>query len=222
MPSGDRILIFTKAAVPGKVKSRLVPHLTPQEAADFQLAALKDVISIATALATGSVALYLAGESPEGLRLGEHFPGLELRIQEGVDLGERLANAFAASFASGARRTLITGSDHPTLPPDYLMETLELLDSADVALGPSHDGGYYAVALHRAGWPRAAALFERIEWSTPQVLETTRHRAERVGLSVALSPEWYDVDRPEDLDLLRRDARSGSAVARFLDSLGER
>jgi glycosyltransferase A (GT-A) superfamily protein (DUF2064 family) len=75
------------------------------------------------------------------------------------------------------------------------------------------------VGLSRHGWPRSAALFRDIPWSTSRVLRTSLDRARESGTAVALLPEWYDVDRPDDLDRLRRDARPGSAALACLNAL---
>ncbi len=91
-----------------------------------------------------------------------------------------------------------------------------------MAFGPSHDGGYYAIAVRRERWPTAQAVLRDVPWSTPRALETSLALAREAGLEAALMPAWYDVDSPEDLERLRRDADPNSASARFLRELEER
>ncbi len=123
------------------------------------------------------------------------------------------------AFSRGAGRALIVGTDHPTLPADRLERAFRLLSSVDLVLGPSDDGGYYAVGLRRGAWPDAADLFRGVPWSTARVLEVTRARAEALGLSRRELAEWYDVDRPSELERLRRDAEDDSRSLRVLRAL---
>lgn len=215
------IIVFAKPAAPGDVKTRLVPLLTPEQAAQFHLAALDDVLATATRAAPGRVELHVAGDEDAAAEFRRRYPDLVVRRQRPGALGERLTAAFADAFERGARRVIIVGSDHPTLPPASLSEAIARLRSLDVAFGPSRDGGYYAVGIARAAWPRARGVFARIPWSTAAVFETSLERARVLGLRVATLPEWYDVDRPDDLALLRRDAAPESAAARFLHRLDQ-
>lgn len=216
------IVIFAKPAVPGRVKTRLLPTLTAEQAAEFHLAALADTVAAAKSVAGDRLELHIAGDADDAREFRARYPGCTVRRQCGGDLGGRLLYSFAGSFARGVERTLILGSDHPTLPPQYLVEALEHLRFTDLVFGPSRDGGYYAVGVRRDGWPGAQAAFEGIPWSTSAVLETSLDRARRAGLKVALTPEWYDVDRPQDLEALGRDALLESASLRLLDEIGRK
>jgi rSAM/selenodomain-associated transferase 1 len=222
MPDAELIVVFAKPAVPGLVKTRLVPTFTPDEAAQFHLAALADTVAAASQACPERVALCVAGDQDD---LGEFralYPERPVWRQQGRDLGERLSAAFDEAFAHGAVRALVVGSDHPTLPPAHLEEALRLLRGVDVVLGPSRDGGYYAVGVRRTCWPKAGSLFREIPWSTPDVLQVSLERARHAALQVAMTPEWYDVDTSADLDLLRRDADPASSSARFLSEIARR
>lgn len=222
MVEAECILVFAKPAEPGAVKTRLIPYLTPDEAAELHLAALADTVAAARRATAGSVELYVAGGASSAEAFRRLYPELTVRQQSGDDLGARLDHAFAEAFERGVERALIVGSDHPTLPPDRLSEMLGAAQKSDVVWGPSRDGGYYAIAIRRERWPAAAAALRAIPWSTERVLEVSRERARAAGLSIALAPEWYDVDAPEDLERLRRDASPESASARFLRDLARR
>lgn len=213
------ILVFAKPAVPGRVKTRLIPPFTPKEAAEFHLAALDDIVAAVRGVAKGGVRLCVAGAGDALDDFRRRYPGVEVRPQGGGDLGARLTAAFDEAFTAEFQRALIVGSDHPTVPTQNLAEGLAHLGSADISLGPSRDGGYYAVGIRRGSWPEAGTIFRNIPWSTPRVLEASLERAHRAGLKVVLLPEWYDVDRAVDLELLRRDASADSASARFLRAL---
>lgn len=148
-------------------------------------------------------------------RLGARYPGIRIRLQPAGSLGERLAAAFARAFREGTDRAVVLGSDHPTLPADIVPHAFRALATTDLTLGPTRDGGYYAIGLRRTAWPAASGLFARAPWSEPTLCEWTRTRAAELGLGRVELPPWYDVDRPEDLRCMARDLREGSATARM-------
>ncbi|UCC82329.1 MAG: TIGR04282 family arsenosugar biosynthesis glycosyltransferase [Gemmatimonadota bacterium] len=222
MKRDELIIVFTKPAEPGKVMTGLHPILTPEEAAEFHLAALADTLAAAKRTLRGPVELYVAGDQDDVAELRALHPAHKVRQQCEGDLGDRLIHAFAESFARGVQRTLILGSDHPTLPPSYIADALQQLEEADVVIGPARDGGHYAVAIRRTSWPEARIIFRRIPWSTEGVLRTSLERADLVDLDVVLMPDWYDVDSPDDLQVLRGDARADSSCARFLHEVDRR
>ncbi len=190
--SARRLLLFTKPARAGRVKTRLIGALTPEQAAALHQAFLDDLLD---RLREGSFDLRLAWALdpdeavPEGL-----FPGLR---QEGADLGERLHRALAAAGAEAACVAAL-GSDHPALPLAVVHDAFARLEAgADVVLGPAEDGGYYLIALRAAAvHPR---LFAEIAWSTAQVFPETVARCRELGLRLDLLPQASDVDTPEDL-----------------------
>lgn len=215
----DRVMIFAKPAVPGRVKTRLIPALTPEAAAALQVAFLEDVIEIVRAAVDSEAELVVSGDEDTAEAFRRRYPGHRVTLQRGADLGARLLAAFEESFVGSTRRAIVLGSDHPTLPHGHVATALERLSEVDAVLGPSRDGGYYLVGLSRDGWPRSAALFQDVPWSTPEVLAVSLDRARRSDLMLALLPEWYDVDRPEDLERLWLDARPGSATLACLRGL---
>jgi rSAM/selenodomain-associated transferase 1 len=208
------VLLFTKPARPGKVKTRLVGPLSAVEAARLHEAFLGDILE---RLQGGSFDLQVAwAVSPaEDLPSG---PPPALR-QVGSDLGERL---FEGLSAAAGRATCVAaiGSDHPSLSRDHLERAFDLLETrrADVVLGPAHDGGYYLIAARRE--VVCEHLFRDIPWSTSAVLSETIARCADLDVRVQLLEELTDVDRPADLKLLMRKLESGDLecprTARFL------
>ncbi len=97
---------------------------------------------------------------------------------------------------SGRTKVIIMGSDSPLLPPDHIRELLR--SDADVALGPTKDGGYYAICCRRA----VAEMFDGVPWSTGAALAGTVDALTRCGLTVEQGPGWFDVDTPDDLERL--------------------
>jgi rSAM/selenodomain-associated transferase 1 len=189
------LLLFTKPAREGRVKTRLIGDLTPAQAAALHAAFLEDLLDRLRAGPREDIELRLAWAlDPEEAVPSEPLPGVR---QEGRDLGERLYRALSGAAAE-AGAVMALGSDHPTLPLEWVHRAFERVESgADVVLGPAEDGGYYLIAL-RAG-AVAPRLFEGIAWSRPQVLAATLDRCRELGLAVELLPEASDVDTPEDL-----------------------
>lgn len=215
-----RLLVFGKRPTPGRAKTRLAPLLGEEGAAELYRAFLSDVLAAARRVDVDEREIWMpsAGETgavPVHERLD--LSGFARRRQPEGDLGVKLRSAFEAAFREGADRVLVVGSDHPTLPVEVLDRGLEALSSAQVIVGPTADGGYYALGLAVGAWPEAAGLFEGVPWSTSRVLETTLRRAGRLDLDVVELPEWYDVDEPADLRRLRGDVAGESATARCLE-----
>lgn len=218
-PPPPRVMVFGKLPRPGRVKTRLAPVLGEAGAARLYDAFLEDVLELCRAAGTHPE-LWVPRRSDAGEVLPDRHPDVALRWQPQGDLGDRLRAAFEAAFREDDGRALVVGSDHPTLPPGHVEEALRALEEADACLGPTADGGYWAVGLRRRAWPRAARLFDDVPWSTPDVLETTLARAAEAGVEVRLASAWYDVDEPEDLERLRRDVPPDSATADELARLG--
>ena len=190
------LIVFAKAPIPGEVKTRLCPPLDPDEAASLHGTLVLDAVERAKGLAGAS--LYVAGAPDLAhpfFKVLEGRYGAKLLPQRGPDLGARMKWAMQDAFEQGAEDVLLTGTDLPTLPRAHLMESLTLIKKHDVVLGPTADGGYYLIGLHRM----VPALFEGIEWSTASVFADTKEKTEDAGLSLGLLPECRDLDTLEDL-----------------------
>jgi rSAM/selenodomain-associated transferase 1 len=201
----NALAIFAKAPIVGQVKTRLCPPLTPEQAADLFRCFLLDTVERMCGLEAVEVFVAITPADSEPLfRSLIPFP-VRYQPQRGASLGERQINTLSDMLAAGFSRTLIIGSDIPTLPVAYVQEAFRRLEdpACDAVFGPSRDGGYYLVGVRQVHRP----LFENIAWSTPQVLQQTLEQARKHRYAVALVPSWYDVDRPEDLPQLVRDIR---------------
>lgn len=189
----NTLFLFTKPAVPGRCKTRLIGELTAEEAADLHAAFRDDV---AERLARGSFLFMVAW----ALDNDESLPpsGVPGERQRGDDLGERLYNALAGAPAGAAG---VVGSDHPELALETVEKAFQhLANGTDLVLGPAADGGYYLVAVRTEKLHRE--LFEGIPWSTEKVFDETMRRADKLGLRTELLPVGHDVDHPEDLERL--------------------
>jgi len=186
------VLVYSKPARPGTVKTRLIGELTPEQAAELHNAFLWDLVE---RLSCEEFDLWIAWALDEGEPQPE-VPGPGIP-QRGHDLGERLLNGLA-DLQRSYPFVAAVGSDHPELPKNRVTSAFDLLQAGnDVVLGPALDGGYYLVAVSRSALePR---LFSDIEWSTEGVLETTIERCRELDYKYALLPAGDDVDRPDDL-----------------------
>ena len=188
MPS-RRLLLFTKPAREGRVKTRLIGDLTAAEAAALHAAFLDDLVD---RLREGDFELQLAW----ALDAEDELPAGGIR-QQGDDLGERLYRALSEAARDGSS-VMALGSDHPTLPKELIEEAFERLENgAEVVLGPAEDGGYYLIALR--SYAVDSRLFENIAWSTDQVAAQTISRIGAIGWSLNVSDTLRDIDEPEDL-----------------------
>lgn len=208
-----RLVLYTKPAVPGRVKTRLLGALTPEQAAELHAAFLADLSErLGAAAGRGELELWSAWALEPGEAVPEG-PGRAFR-QEGRGLGQRLVHGLsrAAREEGGAGAVAALGSDHPTVPVERVREAFRRIEAgADLVLGPSRDGGYYLIAL--AAGALRPELFEDVPWSTPEVLARTEERAVELGLAVERVEEEYDVDTPEDLDHLAAELSPESSVA---------
>lgn len=202
-PSGlCALAIMTKAPRRGRVKTRLTPPLTPEEAAQLSSCFLRDTAAAVTMGAREGSAQAIAVYTPLGseTEFREILPAeVGLVAQRGEALGERLIFATEDLFALGFQAICLINSDSPTVPPQLFSHAVRILSTQEdsVVLGPSEDGGYYLIGFNRLH----RALFENIQWSTSRVLQQTQEKAQERGLPVHLLPTWYDVD---DATTLRR------------------
>jgi rSAM/selenodomain-associated transferase 1 len=195
------LAVMTKAPRAGHVKTRLVPPLTHNEAAQLNVCFLRDTAA-AIKQACDSNAIGVGVYTPVGSE-SEYTQILPLNFhllpQRGDGFGQRLAFAVDDLFRCGFASVCLIDSDSPTVRAAAYREAIALLSQPGdrVILGPSDDGGYYLVGLkenHRE-------LFEHVDWSTERVLEQTKQRAGELALEVSLLATGYDID---DAMTLRR------------------
>lgn len=187
------IAVFAKSPTPGSVKTRLIPPLTPEQAASLHGAFVRDAIERCAAIPAVTCELHTDTES-------DAWPELDVarKLQIQGDLGLKMLHALDAALRAGAPVAAILGADVPDVPASYVEQIL--LSPADVTLGPAEDGGFYAIAARRVH----PDMFRDVPWSTSETLVRTLAAVERCGLTAALGPVWYDVDEPADLIKLAR------------------
>src|SRR5215471_4048859 len=202
------IAFMAKASVPGHAKTRLVPPLTFEEAADLNTAFLQDVAenlvladAQARAARTAGIVGYAAYGPPGSTDFFRRILPASIALIEAwlPNFGDCLFHTIGEILSRGHQSAVVLNSDSPTLPTALLTEAAEVLARPGdrAVLGPSTDGGYYLLGLKCAH----ARMFEDIAWSTERVAEQTLTRAREIGLDVHRLTTWYDVD---DIAALRR------------------
>src|SRR5436853_900189 len=195
------LAVMTKAPRAGHVKTRLIPPLSAEEAAQLNICFLRDTAAAITK-ACSTTARGVGVYTPIGAEAAyiDILPGdFDLLPQHGDGFGERLAFATEDLFQCGFASVCLIDSDSPTVSADVYAQAVEQLSGPNnhVVLGPSDDGGYYLIGIKR----NHPELFERIDWSTERVFDQTRQRIHEIKLEVSLLPTGYDVD---DAATLRR------------------
>jgi uncharacterized protein len=213
------LAVMAKAPRPGKVKTRLSPPLTPDQASALNICFIRDTTENIQHVTEASNSAGLVAYTPvgdEGAFTGLLPSGFQLLPQRGDGFGERLLYASEDLFACGFSAVCLIDSDSPTMPQEALLLAVEWLSRAGdrMVLGRSDDGGYYLIGLKRLHH----RLFEQIEWSTQRVFEQTLERAREIGLRTELLPTWYDVDDATTLERLRRELAAPSGAGAGYDA----
>ena len=199
------IILFAKAPVAGKVKTRLQARLGAEATLALHEAFVLDMLDkLLTLSEFADIELHTDTKTDVWRRAK-----VTGRVQVAGDLGLKMLHALSTALARGREQVCIVGSDAPTLPAAHLRALLA--SPADVALGPCEDGGYYAIACRRTH----AAMFYGVQWSSAGALWQTEGAARACGVTVERGPSWYDVDRPEDLSRLQQDANLPARVRRW-------
>ncbi len=195
--------------------------LTPVQAADLYQRFLFDSLAQYDRL-DRPVRLYF-GEGDIPADLPDMTVPTSIHRQVGEGLGHRMANAFLETFSAGFNAAVIIGTDHPTLPDDFLKLAFDALAGPmQVVIGPSEDGGYYLLGMNHF----FSIVFDEMEYSHPNVFDQTLERISRTRADITVLPTWYDVDTPSELERLRRhlreDPKAAPRTATFLEELSVR
>jgi rSAM/selenodomain-associated transferase 1 len=195
------ILVFAKAPVPGTAKTRLIPLLGADGAAALQGRLLRHALKTARAAAPARLELWCAPDARHpALAAAAKTCGATLHVQQGGDLGARMAHAFAEALQR-APFALCIGSDCPALTVHHLHQAAAALRAGNEAVfAPAEDGGYALIGLSR----HEPALFADIGWGGAQVMQQTRERLRDCTVRWQELDTLLDVDRPEDWQRLQQ------------------
>lgn len=191
------LIIFAKAPLAGLAKTRLIPALGPEGAAQLAQRLLTHTVQQALAAPVQQLQLCVTPslEHPVFAQARDAAAGrLQLTRQGPGDLGQRMHRALRRALRTH-RRVVLIGTDAPALGPALLAQAFAALDDHAAVFVPAHDGGYALVGLRHP----APRLFAGMAWSTPRVMQDTRDRALRAHLTWAELPAVHDIDEPADL-----------------------
>jgi rSAM/selenodomain-associated transferase 1 len=191
------IAILAKAPVPGLAKTRLIPLLGSERAAQLQGRLIERAVECACLSAVGEVTLWTTPDDRDPLFQAVRARGLSVHCQSKGDLGSRMLEAIEAVNGPA----LVIGTDCPGLTADHLREAADTLRrGTEVVIFPAEDGGYVLIGM-RAPHP---ALFEPpFCWGSAGVLGETRRRLKCIGLAWQEPRMFWDIDLPADIERLR-------------------
>ncbi len=199
------VILFAKAPIPGRVKTRLIPLLGRERAALLHEAFVQDAFELLRSL-------------PAEIELHTDVPwdawenaGVSTRIQVSGDLGSRMLAALAGALRAGHPLACIVGADVPALTAGHVADLLGRTE--DVALGPTEDGGYWGIAARRVD----PGMFRGVEWSSADACRQTVEAADRCGLRTCLGMCCWDVDEPADLERLRASVGLGRFTKEWIE-----
>lgn len=193
-----QLMQFAKWPEAGRVKTRLIPALGVAGSLEahltLTLAVLENLCGSGFPVQFWwDRAVEAVPEDAQRVVCAIENRGLEQRIQQGGNLGDRMLDALGSGLELHPL-AMIVGSDCPSVEPGYVHQAVASLQEYDVVLGPSDDGGYVLIAARRV----VPHMLDDIAWGTEHVLEQTCERLKELGLSVGLLEPRWDVDEPED------------------------
>jgi len=206
-----RLIIFTRYPEPGTTKTRMIPELGAQGAADLQRRMTRQLVSkVKTLMEQQPLAVEIRFEGgSERLMRDWTGPSFTYRHQGRGDIGQRMQRALVDGFQNGHTSIVIIGSDIPDISTAIIDRAFAALEKTNLVLGPAGDGGYYLIGLQKADQDQAyPELFEGIDWGTHRVLSQTIAAADQLGIGYALLDTLQDVDRPEDLKIWNHASRT--------------
>ncbi|MFA5117289.1 MAG: TIGR04282 family arsenosugar biosynthesis glycosyltransferase [Candidatus Omnitrophota bacterium] len=205
----DCLIVFAKEPQAGLVKTRLNGELSQGMCVRLYKAFLKDTLCLARSVKCFVRALAYESYRAQPDYLKSVARDFIFHEQKGKGLGEKMRNAFGFARRMDCDKIVIMGSDSPNLPAKRINDAFKLLDTNDIVLGPSLDGGYYLIGLKAP----CAGIFRGVRWSSQTVFARTLKNALSMGKKVSALKSWYDVDEPFSLSLLRNDLRRDKSAA---------
>ncbi len=185
------LIIFQKNAVLGKVKTRISADVGDVMAMEIYQELVRHTHEVCRQVDVQKF-LFFSDFIPEDI--SEYSQEYQFEVQNGSDLGSRMANAFDKIFSKGYEKIIILGTDCGEIKSRIVKEAFEILENHEVALGPAKDGGYYLLGMKKL----IVDLFVDIPWSTEKVLLLTLEKLENQFISYELLEILSDVDRIED------------------------
>lgn len=194
-----QLAVFVRPPIAGVAKTRLAGTMGHEGAAALYEAFVEDTLRLCARIRSAGrvdIAIWHVGEADERIAAWAGWVDGSMHAQPEGTLGDRLHAAFVHGLAN-YERVVAIGSDAPTLPFELVVAAFDALADARLVLGPTSDGGYYAIGASN----QVAPVLEAVRWSTVHTFEDTR--SANADSSTVVLPPWYDVDEDADLQLLR-------------------
>lgn len=177
----------------GQVKRRLAIQIGDNEALKVYALMLHETINKVLILKDVDLFGFYESTDKENIKINK----IRALPQKGNDLGEKMNNAVHCLFEKGYEKVVLIGADSPDLPLKYIEDAFLGLNTYDLVLGPTEDGGYYLIGMKKP----LDFLFKDVKWGSKEVLKNTITIAQKEGINYFLLNQWYDID---DVDGLKR------------------
>ena len=187
--SKELVIVFVKNIKLGKVKTRLAKTIGNQGAFEVYSELVK-VTEIATEDLSVDKRIYFSDAVVDTKWKNDYKT-----VQQGIDLGERMKNAFKKGFEDGYERIVLIGSDLPDITANHIKKGLNALKQNEVAFGPAEDGGYYLIGLSKMH----NFVFDNKPWSETHLLEETLSELKEKQVTFTTLDTLNDIDDFEDL-----------------------
>ncbi|MFN3561367.1 MAG: TIGR04282 family arsenosugar biosynthesis glycosyltransferase [Chloroherpetonaceae bacterium] len=220
MSSRNALIVFFKVPQAGKVKTRLSPFFSPEDATRLYAYFIEDTFEKVCATSV-QVFGFVSGAIDEQSELWEFLSARRVQVVEqvGRDLGERMSRAFRFCFEQGYKRVCIIGTDSPDMPLSIIERAFEVLETnaPTVAIAGADDGGYVLLGMNRY-FPEA---FQHVPYSTSETYAATLAQLSNINANLIELEKWYDIDTPDDLKRLAQTSLRSHAprTVNFLNHL---
>jgi len=203
------LLVFAKAPIAGHAKTRLIPKLGPQGAADLHEQLLNHTLNNVIDADSWDTQLWCATDPEQTFfkQCAERY-NIPLFQQQGADLGERMYHALAIVL-SNYKSAVLIGTDCPLLDQEKIAAVFEDLTDDSLVITPAEDGGYVLIGASRI----EKEIFAKVDWGTSNVMSQTLRNIKQINCDAKLHPQLWDVDLPEDLVRLYAIAEFNQALA---------
>lgn len=201
-------IVFLRVPEKGRVKTRLSKFLSETFVLELYKGFIGDILE---ALETaGDKVLYSWPPGKEEILQRWLENKYIISVQQGDDLGQRMFNAFVDIFKKGYDQALLIGTDIPELSKEIIALAYKTLETEDVVIGPSGDGGYYLIGFRKPKFSKN--IFKGIDWSTKKVLDQTLHAIKKISIQYKLLPELNDIDTKKDFEALVSRVKKGGQI----------
>lgn len=212
----NALIIFSRLPIGKETKTRLSPLLNEKQREELHLAMWHDIFSEVMKLKQVDVFLCWTGSGDVKDYMKFIPSSFHLMEQTGINLGERMKKAMKDIMKLGYKRAVIIGSDIPSVKTENIACAFDALNTSNVVIGPSGDGGYWLVGMNKF----VHEIFDIESWGNAEVLAATIRRLQSSGLTYEFIKTLQDIDTPDDIiEFLKMNYDENSLVHTYLRTL---